>query len=104
MLLYPSSTATMKDHLALGLFQNILSPGVRVKYGSGSSKLVQGAKSIAKGHFNVVPVNISYIDTGLFGFSLKCQSNEAGDLIKALVHKMRETAKTLKEEDLVIAK
>lgn len=99
-----TSNANVKDQLVLALFQNILAPGLRVSRGSSANKLVEEASKLAKGPFSAVPVNISYHDTGLFGFSLKCQSNESGDLTKACVHKMRETAKNLKEEDLAIAK
>lgn len=90
--------------MALAIFQQILAPGCRVKYGNSVNKLAEGVNTLAKGPVSLVPVNISYSDTGLFGFSIKCQSNECGDLIKAAVFKMRDVAKSLKEEDLVIAK
>ncbi|XP_074594279.1 ubiquinol-cytochrome c reductase core protein 2 [Brevipalpus obovatus] len=97
-------STNIKDVVALSVFQNILTPGVRVKYGSGAGKLHDAANKIAKDPFSVTPINISYMDTGLFGFSLACGAKESTHLVKAIVSRMRDAAKNIKEEDLKNAK
>ena len=94
----------LRDLVALSVFQNLLTPGVRVKYGSGAGKLHEAANKIAKNPFSLNPVNICYVDVGLFGFSLVCHSKESTYLVKAVVSRMRDAAKNIKEEDLNTAK
>lgn len=98
------SAENLKDVATYTLLQAILATGVHTKKGVGASKLAQAAAKVAKAPFRVNGVNINYADTGLFGFAIACHASESGDIVKAVVAKMKETCKNLKEEDLQHAK
>lgn len=90
--------------MAFTLLQNILSTGVHVPKGMGASKLSQAAGKVAKAPFRVDTLNLNYADSGLFGVAIACHAKESGDIVKAVVNKMRETCKNVKEDELQTAK
>ena len=93
-----------KDVLILELFANLLGYGARINYGIGAGKLSQAAGQIAKEPFKVGALNLSYLDTGLFGFTSITDGSETKEIIKLNVATVRKSAKEFNEADLKIAK
>lgn len=70
-----------KDALAYAVLQRAISSGPRVKWGTSVSplhKAVSGTKSIDQ--FALSAFNISYSDSGLFGFVLSSVPSAAGSV------------------------
>jgi len=100
-----ASAKNQKDMLSLSLFQHMLGSGPRVKYSLGAAtKLGQAALKAAQNPSAVSSLNVSYADSGLFGFSLVCSAKEAHKVVKAVVSQLRESAKSISEQDLNNAK
>lgn len=93
-----------KDVIALSLLQQLLGTGPRVKYSAGASPLATAAQKATQNPVAVSGLNISYSDTGLFGFVAASSPDDATKVTKAVVSKMRETIKNIKDEDLKRAK
>jgi len=94
-----------KDMIALTLFQQILGTGTRVKYSDGAaSRLGQAAAKATQNPVAVSGLNISYSDQGLFGCVIAGSANDMHKIVKAVVTQMRDTAKSLKDADLNVAK
>ncbi len=91
--------------IALSLFQHVLGTGPRIKYSlGGAAKLGQAALKAAESPCAVTSLNVSYSDSGLFGFGLVCSAKEAHKVVKAVVTQLRDSAKNISEQDLKIAK
>ncbi|RWS05427.1 cytochrome b-c1 complex subunit 2-like protein [Dinothrombium tinctorium] len=99
-----ASTKNFKDMLCLSLFQHLLGSGPRIKYNPGGSILQDAASKASQNPSVVSALNISYSDSGLFGFVVAGAADDMNSLIKGIVGRMRETAKSLKDEHLVKAK
>jgi ubiquinol-cytochrome c reductase core subunit 2 len=93
-----------KEMIALSLVQQLLGTGPRVPYSSGASPLSDVASKATKGPVAVTSLNISYSDTGLFGFAVAATPDDIGTVVKAVVGKWRETVKSVKDTDLQRAK
>lgn len=94
-----------KDILCLSLLQQILGTGPRIKYSSGlTSPLASAAATASQSATSVSSLNIAYSDTGLFGFVVAGAANDMDKIVKAVVTKMREVSKNLKESQLATAK
>ncbi|RWS25649.1 Cytochrome b-c1 complex subunit 2-like protein [Leptotrombidium deliense] len=98
------SVKNSKDMVSLCLFQHILGCGPRMKYNEGVSILSKAAKQASEKPSTVTALNISYSDSGLFGVTVAGHANDMDKLLKAVVGKMKEVSKSLKEEDLQKAK
>lgn len=94
-----------KDVIALSLFQAALGGNSRVKYSNGRATLLgAAAASGAKDAFAINSLNISYSDTGLFGFAVATAPGDVDKVVRAVVKKLRETGKGLNDSQLKNAK
>lgn len=76
-----------------------------MKYSAGlSAPLAAAAASASQSPTSVTSLNIAYSDTGLFGVVVAGQANEMDKIVKAVVSKMKEVSKSLKESHLTTAK
>lgn len=98
------SLRNKKDVLILELFASILGHGPRINHGLGGGKLSQAIAQVAKEPFKVGALNLSYADTGLFGFSSITDGKETKEIIKLNVATIRKAAKEFNETDLKIGK
>jgi len=91
--------------LALSLFQTLLGTGPRIKYNFGTNtKLGQAVAKASNSPSAITGFNISYSDTGIFGFSVAAAAKDINNVVKAAVTQLRESAKNISEQDLKIAK
>ena len=89
----------------MSLFQQILGTGARVKYSEGRFTPLGAAAAQGTQHpFALTGVNVTYSDTGLFGFAVGAAGADIHNVIKAIVKKMREVGKGLSEDQLKVAK
>ncbi|XP_033097464.1 cytochrome b-c1 complex subunit 2, mitochondrial-like [Anneissia japonica] len=74
-----------QDVLTLSVMQYLLGPEPCVKWGShmATSKLNQAAAKATQSPFHASCLNLSYADTGLFGFYVLGQANEMQSVLKA---------------------
>lgn len=91
--------------IALSVFQAALGGFPRVKYSEGqASQLGAAAASATQNAFALNAINISYSDTGLFGFAVATAPQDVDKVVKAVVKKLREAGKGLTESQLNNAK
>jgi len=93
-----------KEFLALELFARVLGTGPRMNYGNGAGKLQQGLDQVAKEPFKVGALNVSYSDTGLFGFTSITSGKETREVVKLCVAAIRKAAKDFNDADLKVGK
>jgi len=100
-----ASAKNEKDVAALSLFQQILGSGPRVKYSEAKQSPLGAAAAQGTQHpFALTGINVSYSDTGLFGFAVGAAGADIHKVVLGIVKKMREVAKGLNEEQLQKAK
>lgn len=76
-----------------------------MKYSSGTaSRVGQVVSKETQNSFAVSGLNISYSDTGLFGFTAIAASTDIHKVVKAVVNELRNAAKGLTDKDLSTAK
>lgn len=90
--------------MALALVQQLLGSGPRVAYSSSNGALGTAAAKASQNPVAVNSLNISYSDTGLFGFTAVATPNDIGAVIKASVGQLRSTAKSINDGNLQKAK
>lgn len=89
-----------KEVLVLELFAKLLGQDTRMNHGVGGGKLSQAVSQIAKEPFKVGALNLSYSDTGLFGFTSITDGKETNGIIKLNVATIKKAAKEFNESDL----
>ncbi|XP_071952936.1 cytochrome b-c1 complex subunit 2, mitochondrial-like [Antedon mediterranea] len=74
-----------EDVLTLSVMQYLLGPQPSIKWGShmATSKLNQAAAKVTQSPFHASCVNMSYADTGLFGFYVLGHASEMESVLKA---------------------
>lgn len=84
-----------KDLAALTVLQKILGCGQYMKWGSNtvSSRLNKAAQSLSDGPLMVNALNVSYSDSGLFGFHAIAEPQTISSVLKAAVGQMAAVAK-----------
>lgn len=76
-----------------------------MKYSDGKVSPLGAAASQATQHpFALTGINVSYSDTGLFGFAVGAAGADIHNVVKAIVKKMREVGKGLNEGQVKTAK
>jgi len=96
-----------QEMFALGVLQQILGVGSQVKRGSAAgSKLSQALVKVTENPHAVSSLNISYSDSGLFGFFVVGQAEDMGKLLKAAVQLLSSTTKSgaLTEQEVLKGK
>lgn len=79
-----ASVTNEKDAIVFAILQRIIGSGPCTKWGSEVSSLHKNLDSVAdKDPFALSAFNVSYSDSGLFGFVLSAPSNLAGKLTKS---------------------
>jgi len=74
-----------KDMLAFGILQRVLGTTPFVKWGSNtaSSRVNKAASEVAQGPFFASSLNMSYMDSGLFGLYVIASPADVGKVLKA---------------------
>ena len=76
-----------------------------MKYSTGqASPLGAAAASATENPFVLNSINISYSDTGLFGFAVATVPQDVEKVVKSVVKKLREAGKGLTESQVTNAK
>lgn len=89
----------------MSVFQAALGVGPRVKYSEGRASILgTAAASGTQNPLSINSINISYSDTGLFGFAVATAPQDVDKVVRAVVKKLRETGKGLNESQLKNAK
>lgn len=100
-----ASLTNLKEMLCLALLQRILGVGPSVKYSDGlHSKLGSAGAKVTNEPFAVSSLNVSYSDSGLFGFVVAGQHSCMDKLLKSLVTEMRSSVKKVTDQDVMKAK
>lgn len=101
------NASTPQDVLAISLLQLVLGVGPFIKYssGSGSSKISKAAQGAVSGPVAASSINVSYSDSGLFGFRVISEAKEIRKALGAIVAVMgRATKGSIADADLQRAK
>lgn len=95
-----------KGVLSLALLQQVLGVGSRVPHGSGSGSHLGGVAAAAAGDapVHVSALNMNYLNSGLFGFSLAVDATQADSVVKAVVGEMRKLSSIVTDGSLARAK
>lgn len=89
----------------MSIFQTALGGTSRVKYSENrGSVLGSAAASATQNSFAISPINISYSDTGLFGFAVATSPQDVDKVVRSVVKKLRETGKGLNDSQVKNAK
>lgn len=79
--------------------------GPRIRYSDAQATSIAAAAAKAtKSPVAASSLNISYSDTGLFGFVAAADPEDVHNVTRAIVSRMREVAKGLKDNQLNTAK
>jgi ubiquinol-cytochrome c reductase core subunit 2 len=93
--------------LAVGVLQRLLGTGPLVKHSSNttSSRITSAVAQIARFPFAASCLNISYSETGMFGFQVVAHAAEVGPILKTLVKTFSDTTKgNISDAELQAAK
>jgi len=92
--------------LCLSLLQRILGVGSRVPFGYGAGTRLGEAAAAAAGEasVHVSAVNMNYLNSGLFGFSLAVDATKAADVLSAVIKEMRKVSSSVNDASLSRAK
>ncbi|KAI1287646.1 Cytochrome b-c1 complex subunit 2, mitochondrial [Halotydeus destructor] len=99
-----AASSNQKEVLALALFQQILGTGPRLPYTTSGGALGLAGAQASQDPVAISGLNISYSDSGLFGFAAAASPDDIGKVLKSVVAKMRDTAKSFKDAELQKAK
>lgn len=99
-------SASSKDALVSGIVSSAFgNAGPRVKYSMGSSHISKSVLPLASHPALVNSFNANYTDTGLFGFQIVANKNDAGKLVQGVYKDLAKTAKNgLNSAEVQIAK
>jgi len=92
--------------LALALLQRVLGVGSRVPHGAGSGSHLGAVAAAAAGDapVHVSALNMNYLNSGLFGFSLAVDSTKAAPVVTAVIKEMRKLSSIVNDGSLARAK
>lgn len=101
------NSATLQDVLTISVLQLALGVGPFIKYSSGSvsSKVSKAAQAAVTGPVAASSINMSYSDSGLFGFRVISEAKEIRKALGAVVGVMGQATKgSIADADLQRAK